>query len=46
MSVTQIDIDDEALAAHHGLTPLHADNDSVTVSAVMTGLRQRDIRIP
>ncbi|MBG0820848.1 PIN domain nuclease [Planomonospora sp. ID91781] len=35
-----------ATAVHHGLTLLHVDNDFVTVSAVMTELRQRDIRIP
>ncbi|WP_433371285.1 PIN domain nuclease [Streptosporangium sp. CA-115845] len=34
-----------ATAVHHGLTVLHVDNDFVTVSAVMTDVRQRDIRM-
>ncbi|RMI34218.1 PIN domain-containing protein [Nocardia stercoris] len=33
-----------ATAIHHGLTVLHTDDDFVTVSRVITDLRQYDIR--
>ncbi|MGC5009446.1 PIN domain nuclease [Streptosporangium sp. DT93] len=35
-----------ATAVHHGMTVLHVDHDFVTVSAVMTEVRQRDLRMP
>jgi predicted nucleic acid-binding protein len=35
-----------ATAVHHDLTVLHLDDDFATVAAVMTEVRQRDIRVP
>ncbi|WP_326819420.1 PIN domain-containing protein [Streptosporangium sp. NBC_01756] len=34
-----------ATAVHHGLTVLHVDDDFATVSAVMTEVMQRDVRM-
>ncbi|MGV9771511.1 hypothetical protein [Streptosporangium sp. NPDC003464] len=34
-----------ATAVHHGLTVPHIDDDSVTVSMVMTEVLQRDVRM-
>ncbi|MFB9674924.1 PIN domain nuclease [Streptosporangium vulgare] len=44
-SAGPIDLPLCATAVHHGLTVLHVDQDFVTVSAVMTEVRQRDVRV-